>query len=202
MTQPVFVNLTGGIGCGKSTIAKMFEHCGAAVIDADAISRQLTAPAGLALAPILRHFGTAYVNAQTGLLRESMRNLVFSNPAAKQALESILHPLIRAEIALQSQKAIAKGAKIIMFDTPLLIETRQWQNPHSKILVVDCFAETQVNRVIARNQLSKETIQKIIASQASRTLRLKYADCVIFNELKSLDTLQSEVKDLWSHWLF
>jgi len=112
---PVRIGLTGGIGSGKSTVAGFWVEAGAALIDTDAISRALTAPGGAALPAIAAAFGPHVVNADEGLVRSAMRELVFADPAARQRLEAILHPMISAETA---RAAAAASSDLIVFDVP------------------------------------------------------------------------------------
>jgi dephospho-CoA kinase len=183
------LGLTGGIGSGKSTVASLLAAGGATVIDADAISRATTAAKGSAIAAIEIEFGPAFITAERALDREKMRDLVFSDPSAKTRLEQIVHPLVRQEIACQTQAAEAMQSKCIVFDIPLLVESGHWRQSLNRILVIDCTEETQVSRVMARNGMDRIAVQKIIATQSSRTRRLRCADAVLFNDSISLAEL-------------
>jgi dephospho-CoA kinase len=190
------LGLTGGIGSGKSTVATLLAKAGAALLDADAISHAVTAPGGLAIAPIRDHFGSEFIAANGSLDRARMRELVFANAAAKQQLEAIVHPLVRQETERLTQEAIHKGFKCLVFDVPLLVESKHWLQNVDKVLVVDCLPETQIQRVMARSGLSREQVQAIMASQASRQTRLAAADVVIFNDTLSLAELADQVRGL------
>ena len=185
--------LTGGIGSGKSTVAKMLADQGAAWIDADQISRSLTAPGGLAIAPISAAFGTQAIDSSGAMDRNFMRHLVFTEADARQRLEAILHPLISFATQTQAQQAEAAGVPLIVFDVPLLVESGRWRQQVDRVLVVDCEIETQVRRVMQRSGLERQAIEKIIANQASRAQRLAAADCVIYNESLDLSALRQEV---------
>jgi dephospho-CoA kinase len=186
--------LTGGIGSGKSTVAQLLQARGAAVIDADAIARNVTAAHGAAMPAITRTFGAEFITPDGALDRERMRAHVFSQPEAKQALEAIIHPLVSQETQQQAQAAISKGHRTLVFDVPLLVEAgERWRPQVDRILVVDCLEETQIQRVIARNGLSREDVQRIISAQASRVQKLAAADWVIYNDGISLDTLENQV---------
>ena len=193
---PLRIGLTGGIGSGKSTVASRLQTLGAAVMDADAISRSMTAPHGPAMPVIARTFGSEFVNHKGALDRERMRAHVFTNAQAKQTLEAIIHPLVAKEIQHQTQSAIDKGQHVLVFDVPLLIESQHWRKQVDRILVVDCPVETQIHRVMTRDQLSRETVERIINAQASRQQRLSAADWVIYNESLSLNDLYQIVADL------
>jgi dephospho-CoA kinase len=191
------IGLTGGIGCGKSTVANMLAARGAAVIDADAISRSLTAPGGRAMASIAQTFGPQMVDVQGAMDRQAMRNMVFQNPLAKQQLEAIIHPLVSQITAEQTQAALQTGRRVLVFDVPLLVESgERWRKQVDRVIVVDCDAQTQRQRVMARSGLAAEEIDRIMALQASRSQRLACADLVIFNQGLSLTELETQVAQL------
>lgn len=194
---PVFhLGLTGGIGSGKSTVAAMLAQLGAAVLDADAISRALTAPHGLAIDPIFHEFGAEFITPTGALDRERMRALVFADPGAKQRLEAIIHPLVGQETSRQALAAQDSGKHCLVFDVPLLVESGHWRQRLDQVLVVDCLPETQINRVMARNALSRVAVLAIMASQANRKARLQAADAVLFNDTLTWDGLAEEVRAL------
>jgi dephospho-CoA kinase len=188
------IGLTGGIGCGKSTVANMLAARGAAVIDADAISRSLTAPGGRAMASIAQTFGPQMVDAQGAMDRQAMREIVFQNPAAKKQLEAIIHPMVSQITAEQAQAAVQNGHRVLVFDVPLLVESGdRWRRQVDRVVVVDCDAETQRQRVMVRSALAAQEIDRIMGLQASRAQRLACADVVIFNQGLSLVELEAEV---------
>lgn len=195
---PFRLGLTGGIGSGKSTVAALLAERGATVIDTDALSRATTAPGGAALAPIAAAFGDHFINAQGALDRAAMRALVYEDPAMRQRLEAIIHPLVTQAADQQAQAATARGARCIVFDVPLLVEAgRRWRDRVTQVLVVDCPVATQIARVMARSGLSRAEVERIIAAQASRAQRLAAADVVIDNgEDVSLDALRQAVAAL------
>lgn len=188
------LGLTGGIGSGKSTVATVLASKGAAVIDADAISRSLTAPGGRAMAAIAQTFGPHMIDAQGAMDRQAMREAVFQDPQAKQKLEAIIHPLVSQITAEQAQAAVQSGHRVLVFDVPLLVESgERWRKQVDRVIVVDCDAETQRQRVMARSGLAAAEIDRIIALQASREQRLACADLVILNQGLSLSQLESKV---------
>jgi len=188
------IGLTGGIGSGKSTVAAMLAARGAAVIDADAISRSLTAPGGRAMAAIVQTFGPQMVDAQGAMNRQAMREQVFQNPQAKQQLEAIIHPLVAQITAEQSLAAEQNGRRVLVFDVPLLVESgERWRKQVDRVIVVDCAGETQKQRVMARSGLDSEEIDRIMVLQASRAQRLACADVVIYNQDLNLAELETEV---------
>ena len=200
MTTTLRLGLTGGIGSGKSTVAGLLSTLGAAVIDADAISRGVTAPHGLAIEALAKMFGADYINADGALDRDKMRTLVYSDPLARLRLESIVHPLVGHEISRQAGEAASVGHPCIVFDIPLLVESIHWRQSVDQILVIDCTAAVQIQRVMARSALDRASVEKIIASQASRSVRLQAADIVIFNDPISLAQLDGKAKQVW-HYL-
>jgi dephospho-CoA kinase len=193
---PFTLGLTGGIGSGKSTVAQLLASHGAAVIDADAISRATTATGGSAIAQIRAQFGAAFVGADEALNRQYMRQHVFADPAAQARLEAIIHPLVAQEMAAQTREHTEAGAVCIVFDIPLLVESGRWRKSFQQVLVVDCSAATQVSRVTARSGLATVEVQHIIAAQATRSTRLAAADVVLCNDGISLPALADLVQQI------
>ncbi|MDO9258705.1 dephospho-CoA kinase [Polaromonas sp. YR568] len=188
------LGLTGGIGSGKSTVATMLADCGAAVIDSDAISRQVTAPGGAAMDRIAEQFGARFITPEGGLNRDVMRELVFADAGAKKQLEAIVHPLVGEETARQAAQA---ASACIVFDVPLLVESGRWRQRVDQVLVVDCSEATQVSRVMARNGWTREAVERVMAGQASRDQRLAAADICIYNDAPlSLAALAVMVRQL------
>lgn len=191
------LGLTGGIGSGKSTVASMLQTHGATVIDADAISRACTAPSGLAIPAIATTFGADFVAADGSLDRERMRSLVFEKPSARQALESIVHPLVGDEIRRQIDAA---DTSCLVIDIPLLVESPRWRLQLDRVLVVDCLPTTQKERVRERSGWSDEAIDAVMRNQATRQQRLAAADLVVHNDSLTLPQLQRVVAQL--AWAF
>lgn len=192
--KPWILGLTGGIGSGKSTVLAMLQALGAVPVDADAISRATTAAGGAAIPAIARQFGPGFVGADGALDRARMRERAYAQPESRRALERIIHPLVAAEITRQVAAAQAAGARCIVFDIPLLVESGRWRAQLDRVLVVDCAPDTQVARVVARSALAPDEVRAIIAAQAPRALRLAAADVVICNEGLTLEALRNEVE--------
>jgi len=190
------LGLTGGIGSGKSTVATFLADLGAAVMDADAIARSVTAPGGLAIAPIRAAFGNDMITAEGALDRDQMRARAFADARERKRLEAIIHPLVGQETARQADAAVAAGHRCLVFDVPLLVESSHWRTRVDAVLVVDCLPQTQIARVVARSQLDPAGVQTIINAQSPRLRRLQAADAVIFNEGLSLGVLRAEVATL------
>jgi len=190
------IGLTGGIGSGKSTAAEEFARLGASVVDTDAIAHELTERGGAALAQLERLFGAEVIAASGAMDRNKMRERVFSDPAAKRALEALLHPLIREE----SQRRIAAASgPYVVHVVPLLVESPDYRQRVDRVLVVDAPEQTQLARVRARSELSQSEIQAIVRSQASRAERLAAADDVIDNS-GTLDALRKQVAALHARY--
>ena len=191
--QMLIIGLTGGIGSGKSTVARHFEALGVPVIDADAIGHQLVEPGQPALAAIIEHFGTDLLDKEGQLNRARLRERVFTHPEQRRELEAILHPRIRAEIR-RKIAALAPPCGYCLVSVPLLIESG-WQDLGQRVLVVDTSPETQLQRTMARDGITRPQAEAIIASQLDRETRLQAADDVIHNA-GDLATLQTQVKAL------
>lgn len=191
------IGLTGGIGVGKSTVAELFRQHGAAIIDTDAISHQLTLPDGAAIPAIRAAFGDRYITPDGALDRTEMRNLIFSDSDARQRLEQLLHPLILAQA--ESLLAQSSSAPYCILVVPLLPQAPTFRRLAQRILVVDCDEHLQIERVRHRG-LTEAAIRAIISSQTPRTKRLELADDIIVNE-DDLGDLSAQVFALHLRYL-
>lgn len=176
---PFSIGLTGGIGSGKSLVANMFAERGAAIIDTDQIAHQLTMPDGTAIDAIRSAFGADFLSEDGAMNRPKMRQYVFSDRQAKQQLESILHPLI---LSATEQTAAAARGPYLIFVVPLLVESNRWRQRVSRVLVVDCPEQMQVQRVMQRNGLAEVQVRAIMAAQVPRATRLAAADDIVTND--------------------
>jgi dephospho-CoA kinase len=176
------VGLTGGIGSGKSTVSHLLGNLGAGVIDTDLIAHQITAPGGKAIPAIQKEFGSEYIDAQGALIRPKMRTLVFEDSKSRLFLEQITHPLIREETTKQAIALAQSDAPYLLFVVPLLIESGSWRNLVDYLTVVDCPIETQIARVMQRNNIPRQAVENILKAQASRQERLQAANAVIENQ--------------------
>ena len=192
------IGLTGGIGSGKSTVARRFAALGALVVDTDAVAHALTAPGGAAIAAIATAFGPDMIAADGAMDRAKMRALVFAQPAQRQRLEAILHPMIGE--ATRAQASRASAGQAIVFDVPLLTESGTWRARVDRVVVVDCAEATQVARVVQRSGWTADAVERTIAQQASRAQRRAIADAVIVNEDLALAQLEAKVDALWADW--
>ncbi len=197
MKPPYCVGLTGGFGCGKSTVAELFSTLGAGIVDTDAISHALTAAGGAALPDLFAAFGDAYRQADGALDRRRMREKVFADAGARRALEAILHPRIRAQAARQIAMS---NAPYVLLVVPLLIESGHYADLLDRILVVDCEPGQQLQRAMHRDGMSEAQARAVLAAQASRSARLALADDVIDNSGARGD-LAEKVRQLHDRYL-
>lgn len=190
------IGLTGGIGCGKTTVARLFAELGSPVIDADRIAHELVVKGQPALEQIQRQFGAGILDPDGSLNRPRLRDIVFSNPAQRQKLEAILHPLVYQTIQAEIEKM---NAPYCIIAIPLLFET-DMAHFVDRVLVVDCPVEIQIARVQQRDHLTVETIQSILDSQVSRAFRKSHADDLIDNSVSDYG-LAEQVKKLHNLYL-
>jgi len=186
------IGLTGGIGSGKSTAADMLGRLGGAVIDADDLSRALTAPHGGALEAIRAAFGAAMAPPGQGLDRRAMRERIFRDDEARRRLEAILHPAIAAEIDRRLPEA--RGAYVLLV-VPLLFETGRYRQRVDRVVVVDCSEALQVARAAARSSLNPHEVRAIMSAQWPRWRRLQAADHVLWNGA-GLASLEAQCRQL------
>lgn len=190
------VALTGGIGSGKSTVADEFAHLGVTVIDADIIARQVVEPGTPALLAIAERFGPQMINDDGSLNRRRLRERIFAHSEDKAWLNALLHPLIQQETRRQMQ---ASTSPYLLWVVPLLVENRLTDKA-DRVLVVDVPRETQIERTIRRDGVSREHAEHILAAQATREQRLAAADDVIEN-MGSADAVASHVARLHDKYL-
>lgn len=192
------VGLTGGIGCGKSTVSGLFAAQGAAIVDTDDIAHRLTRSGGLAIPAIRAAFGERYIAGDGALDRAAMRALVFADAAARQRLEGLLHPLILSLAEAELMRNTDAPYAILV--VPLLPQAPAFRRLVQRVLVVDCEEALQIARVVRRSQLTEEEARAIVASQTPRAERLALADDVISND-GDLDDLTDQVDALHRKYL-
>lgn len=190
------IGLTGGIGSGKSTVCALFADLGVPIIDADVIARQLVEPGQVALAALVTCFGNSILNQDGSLNRALLRQKMLADSEVKRQLDAIMHPLVYQKIG-SALESLPDEYCIIAI--PLLVETRQ-THLVDRILVIDCPLEVQMERVLARDNVSREQAAAIIAAQANRDQRLAVADDVIDNA-DSAAHLAEQVKTLHNLYL-
>lgn len=187
------VGLTGGIGSGKSTVARLFAALGVNVVDTDEIAHQLTQTDGLAIPMIRADFGDKYITTTGTMDRAKMRQLIFSDQSAKHKLESILHPLILSQGI--ARLAALPDAPYAILMAPLLLESPSFLQQAGRVLVVNCTEDNQILRVKQRSGLDETEIRAIIAQQTSSEERLARADDIIQND-GTQDELTDQVSTL------
>lgn len=200
------VGLTGGIGSGKSTVARLFGELGVHWVDADDVAREVVEPGTPALARIAEHFGDEILTTDGALDRAQLRGIVFEKPEERKWLEGLLHPVIRDELIRQLKSPLSPGPSpaggegsfasipYVLLVSPLLLETDQYELV-DRIVVIDVPEETQIARTMARDTNSREQVERIIAAQMPRAKRLERADAVIDND-RPMDEVERQVRDL------
>jgi dephospho-CoA kinase len=179
-SSPVIIGLTGGIGSGKSTVARMFGDLGVHWVDADVVAREVVEPGTPALAQIAEHFGDSILTGNGALDRAALRDIIFNNPGEREWLEGLLHPVIRQELGRQLRPD-TYALPYVMLVSPLLLETDQ-HTMTERVVVVDVPVEVQVERTMARDNNTLDQVKRIIAAQMPRQKRLSRADDVIQND--------------------
>ena len=185
------IGLTGGIASGKTTVAKILEHLGAAVVDADALSREVVEPGRAAWKEIVETFGADVLQPDQTLDRQKLRATIFNNPVARKKLESIIHPRVRALAEERIQQHAAAGYEVVVYEVPLLFEgnLHEWLRP---VILVACSVDIQKQRLQQRDHLSAEAAQKHIDAQMSLEDKRRLADYVVENN-GDLESLQRQV---------
>jgi dephospho-CoA kinase len=171
------VGLTGGIACGKSTVAQLFEALGVGVVDTDLLAREVVTPGSALLAQIAARFGASTLQEDGSLDRARLRERVFANADERRWLEQLTHPAIRA---LTDSRCEAASGRYVIIAIPLLVETQGIER-FDRVLVVDCDPEIQLARLQARDGATRQQAERMLAAQASRAQRLAVADDVILN---------------------
>ena len=173
------VGLTGGIGSGKSTVARLFGELGVHWVDADDVAREVVEPGTPALARIAEHFGGGILTGDGTLDRGRLRQIVFETPEERSWLEHLLHPIIREELKRQLQ-APGQNMPYVMLVSPLLLETNQHELV-DQVVVIDVPVEEQIRRTMARDTNARDQVERIIAAQMPREQRIARADAILAN---------------------
>ena len=193
------IALTGGIACGKSTVSGMLAQLGASIIDADQISRSLTAPNGDALPAIRRTFGDSVFNADGTLNRPALSAVVFSDKTAIEKLNAITHPLVKQQMDEQLAQCRKNGAPVVVLDVPLLFETSM-QQMGDLVACVVAPEEVQIARMASRNGYTREEALSRIRNQMPVSEKARRSDIVIDTD-KPLPELQKEIETLYQNWI-
>lgn len=192
MSDVLVVGLTGGVATGKTTIAEIFKSLGAVIIDADKIAREIVKPNSSTWQKIKDYFGTKILNDDLSINRNLLGELIFSNEIHRNKLNKITHPEIIHKIKQEIKNA---QHQIVIIDAPLLIETNMLSMV-DKLIVVTASEETQIKRVMKRDNLSKESAKSRIDSQMPLSVKVKLADFVINTDCPKIE-LEEKVKVVW-----
>jgi dephospho-CoA kinase len=199
MSSPYIVGLTGGIGSGKSTVARLFGQLGVHWVDADDVARQVVEPGMPALTSIAEHFGPEVLQEDGALDRAWLRRRIFEVPEEKQWLEGLLHPIIREELVRQLRGDPSYELPYTLLVSPLLLETNQHELV-DRVVVIDVPESIQLERTMARDDNTREQVEKIMAAQMSREQRCARADAIINNN-KPLTDVERQVRALHDRFL-
>lgn len=188
------VGLTGGIASGKSTVAKILERLGAAIVNADVLAREVVEPDQEAWKDIVARFGPDVLQPDQTLDRQKLRTVIFNDPDARKELEAIIHPRVRALAEQRIREHGAAGFAIVVYEVPLLFEAKihEWLRP---VILVACDIDTQRRRLEQRDQIDTAAAQKIIDAQMSLAEKRRLADYVIENN-GSLSDLERQVREV------
>jgi dephospho-CoA kinase len=191
----LLVGLTGGIGSGKSTVARMLEKRGAVVFDADVLAREVVQPSTPGHAAVLERFGANVLAPGGELDREALGSIVFADPAARRDLEAIVHPEVRRRFA-EGTEVYRDTASVVIFSAPLLVETGM-HSAFDVLVVVSASNATQIDRLMRDRGMSEDAVRSRIAAQATPEARAEVADVLVDNE-GTLEELEQQVERLWS----
>jgi dephospho-CoA kinase len=194
----MIIGLTGSIASGKSTVSKMLKELGYPIIDADLVARVVVEKGTKTLETIKEIFGEVVISSDGTLNREKLGNIIFSSPHDRKQLNDIMHPAIREEMLRQKDVLFQEGYDTIVMDIPLLFESKL-QSYVNKILVVTVTEETQLERLMARNNYSLEEAKARIQSQLPLSIKEKGADAVIYNN-GTLENTNEQLKKILSNW--
>jgi len=190
------IGLTGGIGSGKSTVARLLSSYGAVVVDSDQIAREVVAPRSPGLAAVTAEFGTDVLQPDGSLDRAALGAVVFADPERLAALNAIVHPLVGERTAQLEAEAVASGAPVVVFDVPLLVENGM-QGLYDGVVVVDCPVEVAVERLLSQRGMSEADARARISHQATREQRRAAATWVVDNS-GGPEQLEAQVRALWA----
>ena len=188
------IGLTGGIASGKSTVAKILERLGAAIVDADVLSREVVEPGQAAWHDIVSAFGDGVLQSDQTLDRQKLRTIIFNNPAARKQLEAIIHPRVRALAEQRIREHSEAGYAVVIYVVPLLFEGNL-QDGLRPVILVACDVNVQRQRLVERDHLDRTAAQKHIEAQMSLEEKRRLADYVIENN-GSLDDLERQVREV------
>lgn len=194
----MIIGLTGSIASGKSTVANMLKDYGLPIVDADVVARLVVEPGTPTLQKIVEAFGEEALTEGGSMNRQKIGSIIFNDKDKRKQLNSIIHPAIRQEMLRQRDAYLENGSKTVIMDIPLLFES-QLQHFVEKILVVSVSEETQLNRLMERNQLTEEEASARIASQLPLSVKEQGADAVINNN-GTVEETAKQLEDILRKW--
>lgn len=192
------VGLTGGIAAGKSVVAARLARLGAAVVDHDVLAREVVAPGSPGLAAVVLAFGDEVLAADGSLDRPALGRVVFADAAARERLNAVVHPLVREAARHEEAQAATSGARVVVHDVPLLVETGQ-AGHFDELVVVDAPAALRVERLVEGRGMREDEAWARLAAQADDEARLEAAD-VVLDGSGALADLEAQVDRLWQRW--
>jgi len=201
------VGLTGGIGCGKSTVSKVFLDMGVPVIDADHVARQVVEPGQKAWEKIREEFGPCVIGEDGHINRKLLGQLIFEDKKKRVKLNDITHPEIAKQIGLLILRYLLCGHQFVIIDSPLLFEVNTWIRLVHKVIVVSCSEELQLKRIVERDAMSEEDARSRMRAQMSTEEKCKRANYVIHNDGHVQETrrqtvlIYEELRSLKTHWV-
>ena len=202
--QPGLIGLTGGIGVGKSLVSDLFVKQGIPIIDTDVIAHQITKKNGVAIPALKESFGDDIFHPDGNLKRDHLRELAFSNPDARKTLEGILHPIVYQCVFSELNDILKKNHDIpyVIVVIPLLAETAFMKDSLDRVLLIQADQETQITRVMTRDNLTRENVLNILAAQANHEERLRIADDSIDNngDIAALKQQVKKLADFYRTW--
>ncbi|TQR19822.1 dephospho-CoA kinase [Psychrobacillus vulpis] len=194
----MIIGLTGSIASGKSTVSNMLKNLGYPIIDADVVARIVVEKGTKTLETIKEVFGEEIISEDGSLNREKLGDIIFNSPHKRKQLNDIIHPAIREEMLRQKEELLTEGHKTIVMDIPLLFESKL-QSYVNKILVVTVTEETQLARLMARNNFTLDEAKARIQSQLPLSIKEQGADAVIYNN-GTIQSTEEQLKKILAIW--
>ena len=195
-THPKVIAITGGIGSGKSAVAKLFERWGAQTVDADLLAREVVEPGSEGFQRVVQKFGPDMVLADGSLNRPKLASIIFSDPEKKTLLESLLHPLIRQRWLSQLERLKNSDAPLIAYIVPLFFESTAQMPEIEKVVLISAPEETRIARIMNRDLFTRHIAEQRIRAQLPDSAKIDKSDYVIRND-SSLEQLESRAREVF-----
>ncbi len=195
-THPKVIAITGGIGSGKSAVAKLFEQWGAQTVDADILAREVVEPGSEGFQRVVQNFGPDMVLADGSLNRPKLASIIFSDQEKKALLESLLHPLIRERWLSHLQRLKKSDAPLIAYIVPLFFESTAEMPEIEKVILISAPEETRIHRIMSRDLFPRHIAELRIRAQLPDSAKIDKSDYVIKND-SSLEQLESRAREVF-----